>query len=460
MRTLIKDVLIDQPWFLNTPTPFHQYPADILIDGDKIVMVRYSYSPISESVADRIIYGRRTLHVAPGLVDTHVHFRDPGQTWKEDIFTGAAAAKRGGFTTVVMMANTTPPIDNVETLRYVLDRGAQTGIHVKACATVTVGMEGKELVDMPALVEAGAVGFTDDGKTIVDERLLNQAMQTAAELNVPISLHEENPIYISKPGYNFSQTIYQGLGILGAGREAEYTMVKRDLKLAFKTGATVNFQHISSNEAVELLRVWKKQGYNNIHAEATPHHFSLTEADAVKLGPLAQMNPPLRTEIDRRAIIDGLCDGTLDLIATDHAPHSNGEKALSSGAPSGIIGLETALALAITNLHAPLSRAYRGYEYALARPESLQEDNGYSRIIKCMSTNPAKMYGFNAGSIRKMAPADLVIFDPKEEWIVNAEDFASKSSNSPFIGRSLRGKVKMTICDGEIVYTDGQITFD
>ncbi len=439
MRTLLENV------YICGGSSYHG-DANILIDDGRIVKIQEKTSwpiAISDASVDRVICCDG-LYIAPGLVDTHVHFRDPGQTWKEDIFTGAEAAKRGGYTTVVMMANTTPPIDNVETLEYVLEKGAETGIHVKACAALTVGMEGKELVDMPALVEAGAVGFSDDGKTIMDEKLLCKAMEMAAELGVPISLHEEDPRFITQPGFNDSSSVYFGLGISGASREAEYTMIKRDLKLAAKTGATVNFQHISCMESVGLIRYFKEDYPSDVHAEVTPHHFSLTEDDAIKLGILAKMNPPLRTDADRKAIVWGICDGTLDLIATDHAPHSGEEKARGLvEAPSGVIGLETALALAITKLYEPIMGL------------TLSGD-AYAKIIGLMSTNPARMYGFDGGWIEESAPADFVIFDPYEEWTVHVEEFASKSINSPFIGQKLKGKVKMTICDGEVVYWDHQ----
>lgn len=374
------------------------------------------------------------LVAAPGLVDVHVHFRDPGFTYKEDIETGAAAAARGGFTSVVLMANTKPPADNVETLRYVLDKGLRTPIHVETCATVTAGMKGKELSPMEALAEAGAAGFTDDGIPLLDESLVRRAMEEAKRCGKPISFHEEDPAFISENGFNRGKAS-RHFGIGGSDRQAEISLVERDLKLALETGAVINIQHISAREAVDLVRRAKQAG-PNIHAEATPHHFTLTEEDAVRYGTLAKMNPPLREEADRMAIIEGLKDGTIDLIATDHAPHSREEKEKKpvTDAPSGIIGLETALALGITEL------VEKGYL-------TLME------LVEKMSYNPARMYGLQAGRIAFGRPADVVLFDPKKQWTV--EEFASRSSNSPFIGRTLTGRVCCTICGGRIVYGIG-----
>ena len=416
---------------------------NILIEDDKITKIA-PLTPKNESI-DKVI-DATDCFVAPGLVDTHVHFRDPGQTHKEDILTGAEAAKRGGYTTVVMMANTTPPIDNAATLKYVLEKGAKTGIHVKACATVTVGMKGEELTNMEALKKAGAIGFTDDGKPITNFGLLTKAISMSKYLKVPISLHEEDPRLIQTPGYNYSVRVSDGLGLKGADRAAEYEMIERDVQImhyTHMTHASMNIQHVSTAEGVNIIRRYKQHPYGELHAEATPHHFTLTELDAIELGTMAKMNPPLRTEHDRQAIIEGLRDGTIDLIATDHAPHTAEEKGQGlAKAPSGVIGLETALGLAITELS----------RYGVLGSDGIP----IQQIIECMSYNPARMYHLDAGVLREDGPADIVIFNPNEKWIVNENDFASKSKNSPFIGRELTGKVKFTICDGKIVYADRQ----
>ncbi len=370
--------------------------------------------------------------VSPGLVDVHVHFRDPGFTYKEDIFSGAQAALRGGFTSVVLMANTKPAVDNEETLKYILEKGRQTSLKVYTCAAVTRGLAGKELVEIKALRQSGAAGFTDDGIPIMDTALLDQAMRLVAECGVPISLHEENPALITNNGINRGKASAH-FAIGGSPREAEYSLIERDLEIALKTGVILNIQHISTKEGVALVREAKKRG-KNIHAEATPHHFSLTEEAAITYGTLAKMNPPLREEEDRRAIIEGLRDGTIDIIATDHAPHSKEEKERPlTEAPSGIIGLETALPLALTNL---------------------VEKEGFSigDIITLMSSNPAKLYGLEAGTLSVGSAADIVIFDATQ--VRKAGNYASKSQNSPFTGMDLTGVVKYTIVNGEIVYQD------
>ena len=370
------------------------------------------------------------MAVAPGLVDVHVHFRDPGFTAKEDINTGAAAAAKGGVTTVVLMANTKPAVDSEETLHYILDKGAKTGIHVTTCANVTMGMQGKQLTDMKKLAVAGAVGFTDDGVPLLDAELVRHAMEISAELDMPISFHEEDPKYIENNGVNRGKASeYYGIG--GSAREAEIALVERDLKLAEETGACIDIQHISSKEAVELVRQAKKR-CSNIHAEATPHHFTLTEDAVIKYGTLAKMNPPLREEADRQAVIRGLVDGTIDMIATDHAPHTAEEKAKPiTEAPSGITGLETSLALGITEL----------------------VDRGYltmKQLLRLMSTNPAAMYHLDAGYLAEDGPADVILIDTAAEF--TPEKYASKATNTPFTGWNLKGEVRKTICGGRIVY--------
>lgn len=402
---------------------------DILIDGSQIRNVR---AGLSEEGCDTVIDASGMV-VAPGLIDVHVHFRDPGLTYKEDIQTGAAAAAKGGFTSVVCMANTKPPVDNEETLRYVIEEGKKAPVHVLASACVSIGMKGKELTDMAALKAAGAVGFTDDGIPLMDGALVKKAMEEAAKLDVPLSFHEEDPGFIANNGINAGEAA-EKLGITGSPALAEDSLVARDCMIALHTQASVNIQHMSSKNAVKMIKMAKELG-SNVVAEVTPHHFTLTEEAVLEHGTLAKMNPPLRTEADRQAILEGIQDGTIDIIATDHAPHSAEEKAKPlTEAPSGIIGLETALALGITEL------VKKGYITTL-------------QLMEKMSLNPAKLYRLDKGYIRAGAAADLVIFDENEEWTV-PEISASKSSNTPFTGRTLQGKVKYTICDGRIVYKD------
>lgn len=398
---------------------------DILISGGKIIKTGERLSADNARIIDA-----SGLISAPGLVDTHVHFRDPGLTYKEDIETGAAAAARGGFTSVICMANTKPVVDDPETLRYVLEKGAKTGIRVMQASAVTRDLGGTELTDMAEMAAAGAAGFTDDGMPIMDTATLTKAMEKAKELDLPISLHEEDPALISAPG------VHQGkvsamLNYGGASRAAEEVMVARDCMLALHTGAAVCIQHISSGNSVELVRLAKKLGAD-IHAEATPHHFTLTDEAVLKYGTLARMNPPLREEADRQKIIEGIKDGTIDIIATDHAPHSSEEKARPmEKAPSGITGLETSLGLGIKSLVQP------GHITLM-------------QLMRLMSRNPAELYRLEPVSISEGSNADIVIFGENEEWI--ADKFYSKAENSPFKGWTLPGKIHFTICGGNVVY--------
>ncbi len=422
---LIKNITIADPKSMTETL------GDILLKDGRIAEIAKAHSLKAGEEAE-VIDGTG-LVAGPGLIDVHVHFRDPGLTYKEDIHTGAKAAAAGGFTTVVMMANTKPTIDSVEILTYVLEKGRETDIHVESCANVTIGMKSQTMTDMEALKAVGAIGFTDDGVPILDEALARKAMEEAARLCVPISFHEEDPAYIANNGVNRGLAS-EHFGIGGSDRQAEITMIARDVQLALETGASMNVQHISTAEGVELVRQGKAQG-GAVWAEATPHHIALTEAAVPVHGTLAKMNPPLRTEADRLAIIQGLVDGTIDLIATDHAPHSVEEKAKSiTEAPSGIIGLETSLALCMTHLVKP------GYL-------------NHAQLMEKMSYNPAKLYHLEEqrGHISVGANADLVIYDPKEVWTVG-KNFASKGVNTPFIGTELTGQVKYTVCGGKIVY--------
>lgn len=428
-------LLIANAYLCNPADKTEKY-CDILIKGNRIVKIgEHLYENMTDGefaqTSEKIeVIDATGLTAAPGLVDVHVHFRDPGFTYKEDILTGAMAAAKGGYTTVVLMANTRPAVDNAETLEYVLKKGKTTGIHVQTCATVTKGMQGKEMVPMAELLEKGAVGFTDDGVPLLEEGLVREAMETVRQLGVPISFHEENPAFIRNNGVNAGKaSAHYGIG--GSHRQAEIDLVERDLEIALETGACIDIQHISTKEAVELVRKAKKRG-GNIHAEATPHHFTLTEDAVIQYGTLAKMNPPLREEADRQAVIAGLKDGTIDIIATDHAPHSREEKEKDiTEAPSGILGLETALALGITGL----------------------VDTGCLTLLELlekMTCNPADMYHLDAGYLKENGPADIVLFDTEKTWTV--EDYASKSENCPFTGWKLKGKVEYTICEGKVVY--------
>ena len=410
------------------PASGKSYIADIKITDSVIGKIADN---IDASDNEEIIDAKRFI-VAPGLIDTHVHFRDPGFTYKETLHTGALAAAKGGFTTVICMANTSPVVDNTEVLSDILERAASEKIRIRQAASVSRGLKGEELTDMEALKEAGACGFTDDGIPLRNGAFLYEAMNRAKELDVPVSLHEEDPAFIKNNGINHG-TVSEQLGIYGSPSIAEESLVARDCMLALRSGAHVVIQHISSGRSVELVRIFKGLGAN-LHAEATPHHFTLTDEAVLKYGTLAKMNPPLRKEEDRQAIIEGLADGTIDLIATDHAPHSKEEKDRSiTAAPSGITGLETSLALGITSL---------------VRPGHLS----LMQLLEKMTAGPADLYHLPAGKIIEGGPADLVIFDPDECW--KPESYASMSSNTPFTGWELYGKVKYTICRGETAYRD------
>ena len=414
--------------FLINPKTHTQELTDIRILNGKISQISAGLvSENSEEVLD--LTG---LTVAPGLVDTHIHFRDPGLTYKEDLHTGALAAAKGGVTSVICMANTKPAVDSVETLTDILTRAKKEKINIYQTASVSQGLKGEIINDFKALKEAGACCFTDDGIPLLDAEFCSQAMKKAAELNMPISLHEEDKSFIANNGIN-AGPVADRLGITGSPAIAEDVMVARDCMLALHTKAPVVIQHISSGNSVALVRLAKELGAD-IHAEATPHHFTLTDEAVLTYGALAKMNPPLRTEKDRQAIIAGLKDGTIDLIATDHAPHSAEEKSKAlTEAPSGITGLETSLGLGITNL------VKKG---CLTLEELLEK----------MTCNPADLYHLPGGSVEEGTPADLVIFNPDETWTVDS--FLSKSSNTPFKGMELYGKIHYTICRGEIVYQD------
>ena len=403
--------------------------GDIGIENGKIAAI----GTVETKAEDQVLDGKG-LVAAPGLVDTHVHFREPGLTYKEDIYSGARAAAAGGFTSVVCMANTKPVADNVDTVSYIVDKGKKTNIHIYATAAVTKAFDGKNLTDFRDLLKAGAVGFTDDGIPIKDAETVKAAMELAAELDVPISLHEEDPDLIERPGVNQGK-VSEKLNYGGAPARSEYEMVRRDCELTLQTRAKTVIQHISSAESVEAVRqCWRKGG--RIYGEVTPQHFSVTEDLVLEKGALARVNPPLRTEADRQAIIEGLKDGTLNIIATDHAPHSREEKEKDiKDAPSGMIGLETSLALGITNL---------------VKTGELELID----LLEKMTINPAMLYHLNAGRITEGGPADLVLFDPDKKWTVE-DHFYSKANNSPFIGMELTGKVQYTICDGKIVYQAG-----
>ena len=406
--------------------------GDLLIDKDRIVDIAEKID-IDESNVQ--VIDCSGCVIGPGLVDIHVHFRDPGFTYKEDIESGARCAAAGGVTSVILMANTKPCVDSIETLEYIKEKAKDQPVHIYTCANITKGMQGKELLDFDEFLKNGAVGFTDDGIPLLDEKIVKQAMQEAAKYDTVLSFHEEDPEYIENNGVNHGKAS-EHFRIGGSDRKAEIKMVERDLKLALETGARINIQHISAKETLDLIREAKKncKGSQNIFAEATPHHIALTEEATIEYGTGAKMNPPLRTEADRQAIIEAIKDDTIDFIATDHAPHSAEEKNREiTAAPSGILGLETSLPVI--------------YD-VLVRENQIS----WLKVFCKMSTNPARLYGINAGKLAKNAIADVVVFDEKNAKVYT--ETMSKSKNSPFLGKKFNGRIALTICSGKIVYSD------
>ncbi|MFS1663456.1 dihydroorotase [Streptococcus sp. zg-JUN1979] len=372
------------------------------------------------------------LVVAPGLVDIHVHFREPGQTHKEDIHTGALAAQAGGVTSVVMMANTSPTISDVDTLKEVLEQANKEAIHIHSVATITKAFDGQHLTDFKALLEAGAVGFSDDGIPLTSSKVVKEAMDLAKANGTFISLHEEDPELNGVLGFN-EHIAKEAFHICGATGVAEYSMIARDVMIAYDREAHVHIQHLSKAESVKVVAFAQALGAK-VSAEVAPQHFSKTEDLLLSKGANAKMNPPLRLESDRRAVIDGLKSGVISIIATDHAPHHKDEKAVEdiTQAPSGMTGLETSLSLGLT--------------YLVETGELSLLD-----FLAKMTCNPAELYGFDAGYLAEGGPADIIIFADKEDRIVTPQ-FASKAANSPFVDEQLKGVLKYTICNGQVVY--------
>ena len=419
-------LLIKNGRVMDPKTGFDQI-SDLLVEGKKIVKIGQDLQAEGAKVIDA-----SGLVVAPGLVDIHVHFREPGQTHKEDIHTGALAAAAGGFTTVVMMANTNPTISTVETLKEVLESASRENIHIKSVATITKNFDGQHLTDFQGLLTAGAVGFSDDGIPLTNAGIVRKALVEARNNNTFISLHEEDPNLNGILGFN-EHIAKEHFHICGATGVAEYSMVARDVMIAYDAKAHVHIQHLSKAESVKVVEFAQNLGAQ-VTAEAAPQHFSKTEALLLTKGSNAKMNPPLRLESDRLAVIEGLKSGVISVIATDHAPHHADEKNVEdiTKAPSGMTGLETSLSLGLTYL-------------VEAGHLSLME------LLEKMTFNPAQLYGFDAGFIAQDGPADLTIFDPEADRLVT-DHFASKAANSPFVGEKLKGQVKFTICDGEVVF--------
>ena len=403
---------------------------DILIEDGKLAVIG---SDLRER--DAQIIDARGLTVCAGLVDMHVHLREPGLEYKEDITTGTAAAARGGITSVACMPNTKPAIDSPEEVRYILRRAAEScGVRVWPIGAVTVGEKGEALTDAQALKEAGAVALSDDGVPIQNANLMRDALIRAKRLGLTILSHCEDADMVCNYAVNEGR-VSRALDLPGRPAIAEELMVMRDAMLSEETGAAVHICHISTAGSVDIVRQFKKKGVH-ITCETCPQYFTFTEDEVLTQGSMARVNPPLRTRQDVEAIIAGLKDGTIDAIATDHAPHSAQEKAKPlAEAPSGMVGLETSLAATLTAL-------YHTGEMDL------------SDILKKMTFNPACILGIPKGRLSLGGEADFTVFDPNEAWTVDPEQFASKGRNTPFAGRELKGKVKYTIVGGKIVYED------
>lgn len=401
--------------------------CDLRIEGKKIVEIAENLPTDGQEVLDAT-----GLVVAPGLIDVHVHFREPGQTHKEDIHTGALAAAAGGFTRVVMMANTNPTISDIATLEEVLASAAKENLHIHTVATVTKNFDGQQLTDFEGLLKAGAVGFSDDGIPLQSTKVVRQALEEAKRLGTFISLHEEDPELNGILGLN-ENISKEHFHVCGATGVAEYSMAARDAMIAHATGAHLHIQHLSKEESVKVVEFAQGLGAH-VTAEVAPQHFSKTESLLLTKGSNAKMNPPLRLESDRLAVIEGLKSGVISVIATDHAPHHADEKNVPdiTKAPSGMTGLETSLSLGLTYL------VHAGHLSLM-------------QLLEKMSYNPARLYDFDAGYIAVDGPADLTIFDPEADRLVS-DHFASKAGNSPFVGETLKGKVAYTICDGQVIF--------
>jgi len=403
---------------------------DILIENGKIAVIGSSIQETDAQVIDA-----RGLTVCAGLVDMHVHLREPGFEHKETIATGTAAAAAGGFTTVACMPNTRPTIDSPEQIAFVLERAKAAGhVQVLPIAAVSRGQLGAELTDFPGLRQAGAVAFSDDGVPVQSANLMRDALIQACRYGVPVLSHCEDADMVKNYAVNEGR-ISRQLRLPGRPAIAEELMVARDAMLAEETGGAVHICHISTARSVALVRRYKKKGVR-ITCETCPQYFSLTEDEILTKGTMARVNPPLRTRGDVEGIIEGLKDGTIDAIATDHAPHAAEEKAQElEKAPSGMVGLETSLAVTLTYLYhtgiLPLSD-----------------------IIRKMTMNPACILRIPKGRLAVGAEADLVLFDPDEEWVVEPDKFRSKARNTPFAGHRLKGKVKYTIAGGEVIYQE------
>ncbi len=402
--------------------------GDLLIEDGKIAQVG------GEIIAeDAQVIDAKGLIAAPGLVDMHVHLRDPGQTEKEDIFTGCKAAAAGGVTSILAMPNTIPAIDNEETVRAILEKAENADARVYVSAAITHDLQSETMNDLQALRDAGAIAMSDDGRPVTNTRFMADAMIQATKLGMRVVSHCED-LFLADGGIMNEGEVSRKLGIPGIPAAAEDCGTARDIALAAAYRVPIHICHVSTRTSLDLIRDAKKRGVA-VTAETAPHYFALTDQELLKQDADYRMNPPLRTEADRLAMIEALRDGTIDAIATDHAPHTPQEKSNFKTSPNGVIGMETSLSAGITTL-------VEGGFLSL------------SELIRLMSTNPAKILGIEAGTLCVGAPADVILLNDQETWTVDVEKLHGKSRNAVFKGRTLTGKVKLTICRGKIVFDD------
>lgn len=385
-----------------------------------------------ETDADKII-DAKGCYVMPGLIDLHVHFRDPGLTYKEDIETGSRAAAHGGFTTVCCMPNTKPVLDNVDTVKYIIEKGKEVGLtNVLPVGAVTMNMEGKEVTDIESLKKAGICAISEDGKSVMNSGVYRKAMKEAARLNVPVMAHCEDINLVEGGVINLGNKSKE-LGVKGISNAVEDVIAMRDIMLARETNAKLHLCHCSTKDSVEMVKQAKAEGID-VTAEVCPHHFSMCSDDITENDGNFKMNPPLRTREDMETLIKGLSEDIMDVISTDHAPHSKEEKEKDlEHAPFGIVGLETSVPLTITNL------VKKGYITPL-------------QMAAKMSYNPAQVLGSDKGTLNEKAVADITIIDPDAEYTIDKNTFQSKGKNTPFDGYKVNGKVLYTILGGKIVY--------
>lgn len=422
MKTLIRNARVIDP------ACGRDELCDILIDNGKIAALGTDLCPGGAEEIDAA-----GLVAAPGLVDMHTHMREPGFEKKETIATGTAAAARGGVTSILAMGNTLPVIDTPERVADLYARAARDAkVHLYTVGAVSKGLLGKEITDVEGLLGAGAAALSDDGVPLMNAQIMREALMRMKPSGLPILSHSEDGDLV-RTGVMNEGELSRRLGYAGRPAVAEELLLVRDGMLAADTGGYVHICHVSTKGSVRYIRMLKEAGVH-VTAETCPQYFTLTEDEIEKQGAMAKVNPPLRTAEDVEAIIEGLRDGTLDCIITDHAPHTAEEKARElPKTPSGMVGLETSLALSLTVLH-----------HRLGLPLSF--------VIEKMSTAPAKILHWNAGTLAVGAPADIVLFDPDEEWTVDPARFASKGRNTPFAGWKVKGRVHRTLVDGKTVY--------